>query len=125
MPDKSRLNGKSSEKGSVLIACLIILAVLTVYGGVLISTVYERSLMVSLEVERLEALYLAEAALARALQEVKSSKDSDGNGLGSIEKQKLGKGIYYAEHDPGTLAITGVGDVNGVIRRVQIKYEGL
>ena len=66
------------RRGSILIACLIILATLTVYGGVLISVVYERSLNINLEVDRLQALYLAEAGLASALQEVKTLKDKDG-----------------------------------------------
>ena len=115
----------SKRRGSILIACLIILATLTVYGGVLVSMVYERSINIRVEVDRLQSLYLAEAALARSLNEVKTMSDFDGDGLGTIRRTKLGSGIYYAIHDPGTLAITGVGDVNGVVRRVQIKYEGL
>ena len=119
-------NGKNRpRRGSILIACLIILATLTVYGGVLVSVVYERSLNVRLEVDQLQALYLAEAALAKAINEVKSLKDVDGDGLANIPITKLGSGIYYAKHDPGTLAIVGVGEVNGVKRRVRIKYEGL
>ena len=115
----------SSERGSILIVCLIILATLTVYGGVLISVVYERSISASLELDRLEALYLAEAALARSLEEVKSLNDFNGDGLGTIPKTNLGPGTYYAVHDPGALSITGVGEVNEIRRRVRISYEGL
>ena len=113
------------SRGSILIACLIILATLTVYGGVLVSAVYERSLNVGVEVDRLQALYLAEAALAKSLNEVKSLRDPDGDGLGTVPAIKFGSGTYYAVHDPGTLAITGVGEVHGIKRRVRIKYEGL
>ena len=116
---------RSSDQGSILIVCLIILATLTVYGTVLVSSVYERSLLVSLEVDRLQALYLAEAAIAKSLEEVKSMHDDDGDGLGNVSKKSLGRGVYYAEHDPSTLSITGVGIVNQVERRVRIYYEGI
>ncbi|MBI4357746.1 MAG: hypothetical protein HY584_00465 [Candidatus Omnitrophica bacterium] len=112
------------RRGSILIACLIILTTLTVYGGVLVSVVYERSLNISLEVDRLQAIYLAEAAVAKSLHELKTLRDANGDGLGTIPKTPLGKGVYYAVHDPGTLSITGVGESNAVQRRVQIKYEG-
>ncbi len=113
------------NRASILIVCLILISTLTVFGGVLISVVYERSLKIQLEVDRLESLYLAEAALARAIHEVKSAHDEDGDGLGTIPKTSLGGGVYYAINDPGTLSITGVGDVNGMKRRIRMKYEGL
>ena len=119
------LSGPQDDRGSILIACLIILATLTVYGGVLVSAVYERSLNIGVEVDRLQALYLAEAALAKSLNEVKSLSDADGDGLGTVPETKFWNGVYYASHDPGTLAITGVGEVHGIKRRVRIKYEGL
>ena len=125
MKVKCLQNGSASRRGTILISCLIILATLTVYGAVLVSSVYERSLLVTLECDRLQALYLAEAGLARAISEVKSLKDKEGDGLGTIAKTKLGRGFYYAVHDPGTLSIVGVGDVNGIQRRVLIYYEGV
>src|SRR3989338_4768148 len=105
---KNLPSGKFRNRGSILIACLIILAILTVYGGVLVSVVYERSLNIALEVDRLQSLYLAEAALAKALNEVKLVHDIDGDGLGTIPPTKLGAGTYYAVHDTGNFAITGV-----------------
>jgi len=119
------IGNRRSEQGMILIACLIILSTLTVYGGVLISAVYERSLNIQLEVERLQALYLAEAGLARSISEVKAGLDFHGDGLGNIPVTKLGAGTYFAVHDTDTLAIMGIGDVNGLKRRVRIRYEGL
>ena len=116
---------KESNCGSILIACLIVLATLTIYGTVLVSLVYERSLLVSLENDRLQALYLAEAALAKSLQEVKSLRDVNSDGLGTIPRTPLGRGVYYSIHDPGTLTITGIGEVNQIQRRVRIYYEGI
>ncbi|MBI4394920.1 MAG: hypothetical protein HY583_01865 [Candidatus Omnitrophica bacterium] len=113
------------ERASILIVCLIILSTLTVYGGVLVSLVYERSLNVEMEVNRLQSLYLAEAGLAKALYEVKSQIDVNGDGLGTIPQTKLGNGIYSAVHDTGTLSITGIGKVNEIERKVRVKYEGI
>lgn len=123
---KNRLNGNQREKrGSILIACLIILSVLTIYGAVLVSAVYERSLHVTTELDRLQAFYLAEAGIAKSIQEVKSMSDRNSDGLGTIPKTKLGRGTFQAIHDPGTLSITGIGEVNGVQRRIRIYYEGV
>jgi Tfp pilus assembly protein PilX len=124
MKGKTPPSGRGSG-GSILITCLILLSALSVYGAVLISVVYERSLMVQAELERMQALYLAEAALAKSLHEVKTLKDADGDGLGNIPETELGAGFIRAEHDPGSLAITGIGVVNEMRRRVRIQYRGL
>lgn len=118
---KSRPNGN----GSILITCLIILSILAVYGAVLVSVVYERSLGVALFMERTEALYLAEAGLAKAIYEVKSLSDADGDGIGTIPKTPFGHGFYFATHDPANLSITAVGEINQVQRRVRIQYSGV
>ncbi len=126
MRAKSRRSGNpSQERGSILIACLIILSTLTIYGAVLVSAVYERSIHVSTELDRIQAFYLAEAGLAKAIHEVKSMRDRDGDGLGNIPRTRLGRGVYSASHDPGSLVITGIGDVNGIERRIRIRYEGV
>ncbi|MBI4372477.1 MAG: hypothetical protein HY585_01970 [Candidatus Omnitrophica bacterium] len=126
MRAKTLQNGKlHAKRGSILIVCLIILSTLTVYGGVLISVVFERSLNIDMEVNRLQSLYLAEAGLAISLHEVKSLNDIDGDGLGTIPPTQLGNGTYSAIHDTGTLSITGIGEVNEIQRKVRIKYEGL
>ena len=121
------MNAEKSLKrrGSILIICLIILSTLTVYGAVLISVVYERSVNVSLQVERLQSLYLAEAALAKSINEIKSLADQNGDGLGTIPKTRLGNGIYFAVHNPATFTIAGIGEVNEVRRIVKIKYAGI
>ncbi len=119
------VNTHIQKRGSILIVCLIILSTLTVYGAVLISVVHERSLNVSLQVERLQAIYLAEAALAKSIDEVKSLADKNGDGLGTIPKTRLGNGIYFAVHNPATFTIAGVGEVNEVRRTVKIKYAGI
>jgi len=98
---------------------------MAVYGAVLVSVVYERSLSVVLSMERTEALYLAEAGLAKAIHEVKSLGDPDGDGIGTIPNTPFGHGFYFATHDPANLAITAIGEVNGVQRKVRIQYSGV
>jgi len=116
---------QAQKRGSILIICLIILSTLTVYGAVLINVVNERSISVSLQVEKLQAIYLAEAALAKAIDEIKSLADQNGDGLGTIPKTRLGNGIYFAVHNPATFTIAGIGEVNEVRRMVKIKYAGI
>ena len=63
------LSGKGRKNsGTILITCLILLSTLTIYGAVLVSVVYERSLNIQLELDRIQALYLAESALSKAIK---------------------------------------------------------
>ena len=118
-------NPPAQSEGTILISCIIILSLFAVYGFVLTSVVYERSLKVNLEVDRLKAYYLAEAAILKSVAEIKSLDDTDRDGLGNVPRTKLGDGEYYASHDPAVLTIVGTGEVNQIKRIVKIQYEGL
>jgi len=117
--------GNPREQGSILITVIILLSTLTIYGAVLITVVFERSMLIHLELDRLQSLYLAEAGIAKSIQEIKTERDPGNNGLGTIAVTKLGRGTYAAQHEPGTLSILGIGNVNDIERSVRVYYEGI
>ena len=120
---KNPANGKN--KGSILFTVILVLVFLAVLGLNLITFLYSRMTVSLLELDRLKALYLAEAGIAKSIGELKVDIDYDGDGLGNIIKTKLGDGTFSARHNFQTSTITGTGEVNKVKRVIQIKYSTL
>ena len=117
---RNRANGKG---GVALITMVILLLFLGSLGAALISMVYARLMAVTLEVDRLQAQYLAEAGLAQGLYEIKTGLDVFGGGRGTIPITVLGPGFYKVDHDPKGKALVAVGGVRDVRRGIVIKYE--
>ena len=112
------------QKGTVLFLTLMVLIFLSIFGGALMAMVFSRWTTVSMEYDRLRALYLAEAGISKSLWELKKGIDYDNDGLGSIPKTRLDIGYYWVTHNSNTLTITATGDVNDIKRTVKIKYAG-
>ena len=102
---------------------VIILFYLGALSTALVGMVYARLSAVTLEVDRLQAQYLAEAGLAQALYEIKTGLDVFGGGRGSIPVTALGSGFYKVDQDPKTSTLTAIGVVRDVRRVTVIKYE--
>lgn len=127
---KNLRNGKSqrrynNQRGAILITTLIIFSFLAVLGMNLIVYMLARMTNSTLELDRLKALYLAEAAIASSLYELRSNLDRDNNGLGNVLRKELGDGTIKASHNFQLSTITGTGQYNGVTRRVQVRYSSL
>jgi Tfp pilus assembly protein PilX len=118
-------NQREDQRGFILLSTVLIFSFVGVLGLSLVDYLTVRQSSIALEIDRLKALYLAEAALSHAIYEIKNDFDEDGNGLGNIEPTALGGGTYSSIHDPHVLVITGVGEYNQVKRRLQIKYSPL
>lgn len=122
MKVRDRLIGK---RGAVLITTIIILVFLAVLGMSLVAFLFSRVSCSEMQLDRLKALYLAEAGISKAIWELRYDIDLDGGGPGNIPKTKLGDGEFQARHDFQTSAITATGEVNKVKRTVQIKYSAI
>lgn len=123
---KNLLSGRErDQKGAILITAVIIFSFLAVLGMNIVSFIFSRLVNTSLELDRLKALYLAEAGIAMSLHELKTNIDTDNNGLGNVLKASLGDGYYKASHNFQLSAITGVGEYNGVKRVIQVRYSAL
>ena len=91
----------------------------------LVAFLFTRQISGIAQIDRLQALYLAEAGIAKSINELKFDTDLDGNGIGNIDEAFLGRGTYQANHDFRTSSITAEGTVGDITRTVQIKYRGL
>ena len=111
--------------GTILITILIVLFFLSVMGLSLITYLFSRLTKVNLEADRLKAMYLAEAGIARAVYEIRKDRDSDHNGVGNVLKTPFAGGFYKASHNFQTSIITATGEFNAVRRTVQVKYSAI
>ena len=120
MRTRNRANG---DGGVALITVVIILMFLGALGTALVGMVYARLSAVTLEVDRLQAQYLAEAGIAQGLYEIKTGLDVFGGGRGAIPVTALGPGFYKVDIDSNTSTLTAVGVVRDVRRVIVTKYE--
>ena len=104
---------------------IVILVFLSVLGLSLVTLLLSRVSTANLELDRLQALYLAEAGIAKSVHELKYDKDFDANGIGNVAVTALAGGTFKASHDFQLSSITSVGEVNGIRRRIQIQYSTL
>jgi len=91
----------------------------------LIVYLLSRTTKTTLELDRLKALYLAEAGIAKSINEIKLDKDFEDNGVGNVSRSQLNGGTYRAIHNFQISSITGVGEYNDITRSIQIKYSTL
>ena len=106
-----------------LITTVILLLMLGALGAALMNMMQARLLSVTLEVDRLQASYLAEAGLARALYEITKDLDEFGNdGVGIIPPTLFGPGYFRVDKDPKNRLLIGIGVVRDVQRVIVNKY---
>lgn len=118
-------NRVSGEDGMVLVMALMVVTALGIFAACLSTLISAGSMKAQLELERTQALYLAEAGLSASIWELKKGIDFDEDGLGNIPPKKFGPGTYQVTHIPSMLAIEAAGTVNDVNRKVRIIYRGL
>lgn len=113
---------QNGSRGVALITTIILLALLGSMGTALIAMVHNRLMSVTLEVDRLQAAYLAEAGLARALYEISKDRDTFGGGLGTVLPTGFGPGYFQVQQDPKSRTLVGLGVVRDIRRVIVNKY---
>ncbi len=111
------------DKGAILLTVIVVLVFLSVMGMSLLGVLFSRATISLLEIDRLKAFYLAEAGIAKSINELRHNIDYDNNGMGNISQMRLDNGVYWARHNFQTSTITASGEVNKVKRTIQIKYS--
>lgn len=128
LPKRSPLIGdlkNMNNKGAILLTVLVILMFLSTFGMSSIVLILSRTTQSNLELDRIKAMYLAEAAISQSIYEIKRNRDLDNNGVGNVLKDKLGGGTYKASHNFQVSVITGTGEYNGIKRKISIRYSAL
>ena len=114
---------RRGERGIALITTVILFLMLASLGAAIIGMVHARLLSVTLEVDRLQAAYLAEAGLARAVYEITKDRKYFGAGpVGSIAPTPFGPGFFAVTKYPESRTLVGIGVVRDVRRVIVNRY---
>jgi len=124
-PPTQKLRNSEAQKlphGAVLLAALIILLTISLIGATLASFFFSVTTVAEVELARAQALYLAEAGIAKAIHQIQQAGGLGGEAQQQIRAVLLGDGEYDITHDLVAGLITATGKVRGVRRTIQVKY---
>ena len=114
----------TASRGATLLLAIIIISSLTLFGMSLVNLTLSRVSSVDLEVEKVKALYIAEAGIAKSLNELKKGIDPGGDGIGAIRETQFAEGVFEVTYNPAMFTFTSTGRVNKTERAVQLKCVG-
>jgi hypothetical protein len=111
-------------RGSALVATLIVISIALAMIAALLAATFAETRLSSGARDDVQALYIAEAGIADALNEIASAVDRDGDGLGTIARS-FGGGSYAAVATPTGTAylIRSSGTIRQQVRTVQALFE--
>lgn len=113
--------GPRNAGGAILLSVLIILLTISLIGATLASFFLSVTTLANLELAQVQALYLAEAGVARALHELHQAALMGGEPP-LLLRVPLGEGEYEVAQNPSKGLITSTGWSQGVRRTIQVRY---
>ena len=121
MTFKPRLN---NENGAILLIVLVVSLTISLVGATLFVLYYNVLTSSQVELYRAQAIYLAEAGIAKAVNMLKTQAGSGDLATNEIVPQtKLGEGYFEVYGDLVESTIVAVGSSHGVKRQIQLKYN--
>lgn len=133
----------TGNRGAILLIVLIVVLTISLLGATLITLFFNVLTSSQIELDRMRALYLAEAGIAQATNSLKGAAAAEEAGggegeegfstrpSGSLEegleesagRMALGGGFFEVETDMSHSTITSVGISNEVRRTIQVKFN--
>lgn len=124
------------KRGAILLIVLIVILTISLLGATLIALFFNVITSSRIELDRMRALYLAEAGIAQATSGLKGAASAEAaaaEGERQVQREKdveagagraaLGGGFFEVETDMSHSTITSVGISNGVRRTIQVKFN--
>ena len=114
-----------NNHGAILLTVLIVILTIALLGATLMALFFTVLSLGQTELDRVRALYLAEAGVAQAFHLLKSQAGV----LPSAQSQQiipptaLGEGFYEVYSDFSQSTITSIGVSHSVKRTIQVKYN--
>jgi len=121
----ARRNTHDDKKGAILLIVLIVILTISLLGATLIALFFNVLTSSQIELERTQALYLAEAGIAMATGVLKDqtavfSKDEPQR---IVPTTRLGEGSFEVYSDFSQSTIVSIGECHGTRRAIQVKYS--
>ena len=112
----------ASASGAVLLGTMLMLLTISLIGATLASFFLSVTTGAEVELYRAQALYLAEAGMAQAVDQIHRVSLMGGELPQQIGPLPLGEGEYQVIQDPAFGTITSIGRAHGVRRTIQMRY---
>ena len=123
-------------KGAVLLIVLIVILTISLLGATLFALFFNVVLSSRVELQRTQALYLAEAGLAAAVSTLKAQQPGEQPG-GALQvvftenpqlqqivsRTNLGEGYFEVYSDISEGTFISYGSSHGITRAIQMKYS--
>ena len=114
-----------NKNGAILLIVLVVSLTVSLIGATLFVLYYNVLTSSQIELYRAQALYLAEAGIAKTINMLKNQAGaiipSPTNQI--IPQTKLGEGSYEVFGDMAESTMLSVGTSHGVQRKIQLKYN--
>ncbi len=118
----------SHDHGAILLIVLIVILTIALVGATLMALFFNVFTIGQMELDRTQALYLAEAGVAKAISMLKSEAGV-ASAQPSLQPQQvipptaLGEGFFEVYNDFSQSTIVSTGVSHGVKRTIQVKYH--
>ncbi len=121
MPVRSLTNG--DRRGAILFGVLIVVLTVSLIGASLVALLSSLALTNQYEVNRAQALYLAEAGISQAVYLLKNQAIIVRGDEFFVTPTKLADGTYEVKVDFNQSLMSSTGRVGGISRTIQLKYN--
>ncbi|MDD2703079.1 MAG: hypothetical protein PHC33_03630 [Candidatus Omnitrophica bacterium] len=123
------------KRGAVLLIVLVVLLTISLLGVTMMALFYNVLTSSRTELDRVRALYLAEAGIAQTVSAMRGQAGSSPAASGEepadsaddaerlIPRTSLGGGYFEVYNDPSQSVIVSTGSSNNVKRTLQVKYD--
>ncbi len=132
MPVRSLTNGDGGgvpffhirgDRGAILFGVLIVVLTVSLIGASLVALLSSLALTNQYEVNRAQALYLAEAGISQAVYLLKNQAIIVRGDEFFVTPTKLADGTYEVKVDFNQSLMSSTGRVGGISRTIQLKYN--
>ena len=116
----------NNESGAILLIVLVVSLTVSLIGATLFVLYYNVLTASQIELYRAQALYLAEAGIAKVVNMLRNQAGSSNTNLATnqiIPRTNLGEGYYEVFGELSESTIIAVGSSHGVKRRIQMRYN--
>ena len=120
MPVRSLTNGR---RGAILFGVLIVVLTVSLIGASLVALLSSLTLTNQYEVNRAQALYLAEAGISQAVFLLKNQAIISRGEEFFVPPTRLDGGTYEVKMEFSQSLMSSTGRVGGINRTIQLKYN--
>lgn len=120
---RARSLTSGDKRGAILFGVLIVVLTISLIGASLVALLSSLTLTNQYEVNRAQALYLAEAGISQAVSLLKNQAIIVRGEEFLVPPTRLDGGTYEVKLDFNQSLMSSTGRVGGISRTIQLKYN--